>query len=426
MCRSWLIILIALAAVGLSAAPEYSLKHDREIPVYKCGEKAKTILSVMDNGRYVKSGKFNVRLALDWGRQLELVEVDLSENNPIEITATLQEPGFVSLNLQDFSGIEKPDPKIFLMAGMGFEPEKIKMAYDLPSDFMKFWEDGRKEIAAKPLQLIKDEKRSDGKQTTYRVIVDTLNSEKIYGYLAIPKGKGPFPVHINVPGAGPFGTAPNYSYVNAGAISLVMTVFKFDASDDPAELKKQYEEYNKEHGMYIFEGIDKRDTYFFRSVFLGIDKVVNHLANMPEWDGKHMVIDGASQGGGSSLILAGMNKNITAVGASIPGFCDLGGYKLGRGPGWPIVYLKKRNEASNATAPYFDAANFAKFIKVPAFVCAGFADQVCCPSSVYAAFNELKGEKIMIDMPLTGHFRNKNCEKLLHPWICKQLGLNRD
>ena len=54
---------------------------------------------------------------------------------------------------------------------------------------------------------------------------------------------------------------------------------------------------------------------------------------MPEWDRKHMVIDGSSQGGGSALILSGLNKNITALAANVPALCDHGGVKTGRSSG---------------------------------------------------------------------------------------------
>ena len=39
---------------------------------------------------------------------------------------------------------------------------------------------------------------------------------------------------------------------------------------------------------------------------------------MPEWDRKHLVVYGSSQGGGSALILAGFNKHVTALAANVP------------------------------------------------------------------------------------------------------------
>ena len=143
---------------------------------------------------------------------------------------------------------------------------------------------------------------------------------------------------------------------------------------------------------------------------------------MPEWDRKHMVIDGSSQGGGSALILSGLNKNITALAANVPALCDHGGVKTGRSSGWPRL---DRQKNADAFAPYFDAANFARFIKVPALVSCGFIDTTCSPSSVYAAYNQLKGDKQMVHVPLEGHTVSKAYVAIRNDFVAKHLGLTK-
>ena len=173
-------------------------------------------------------------------------------------------------------------------------------------------------------------------------------------------------------------------------------------------------------GSYPLRDAGNRDKYFFRSVYVAIDRVINHVAAMPQWDGKHMVIDGSSQGGGSALILAGFNKNITALAANVPALCDHGGFKLKRNPGWPNLCYRPNTDAF---APYFDAAIFASFIKVPALVSCGFSDTTCPPASVYAAYNELKGEKKMINVPLEGHTISKIYQTEKSKFLRKHTGL---
>ena len=52
---------------------------------------------------------------------------------------------------------------------------------------------------------------------------------------------------------------------------------------------------------------------------------------------------------------------------------------------------------------YFDPVNFAPMIKIPVFVSCGFIDVTCQSSAIYAAYNELQGNKIMFHKPCNGH-----------------------
>jgi len=423
-------VCLVMSAVMLSlslAAAEFLIKNDREMPVYKCGEPAKFTISAFDNGQLLKEGKYIAEISLDGNKVLEKKAIDFSVANPVDITATLNEPGFMLVRLRNAKGaaVTTPDAKgkkTAVLAGAGFDPEKIKMGYDCPEDFMAFWKSGRKLLADQPIKLEKVDKKSTPKYTTYYVTVNSLNNEKITGYLSVPTGKGPFPAYITVPGAGPGICGPATQYADK-AITLAMNVHKFPTADNPKEQKERYAA-DQKISRYTNRGAGNRDLYFFRSVYVGIDRAINHVAQMPEWDKKHMVVDGSSQGGGSSLILAGLNENITALAANVPALCDHGGYKLGRSSGWPRLSSVKANNA-DSFAPYFDAANFARFVKVPALVSCGFIDTTCSPSSVYAAYNQLKGPKTMVHVPLEGHTMSKIYGAQKGPFVLKHLGLKK-
>jgi cephalosporin-C deacetylase-like acetyl esterase len=285
---------------------------------------------------------------------------------------------------------------------------------------MAFWEAGRKQLANTPVKLEKVEKYSKGTYNTYYVTVNTLNNETLTGYLSVPKAKGKYPVYITVPGAGPGAVGPTI-WAGKGAITLAMNVHKFPTADNATEQKARYAASQK-ISYYPHRGAGDRSKYFFYSTYVGIDRVINHIAAMPEWDGKYMVIDGSSQGGGSALILSGLNKNITALAANVPALCDHGGAKSGRSSGWPRL---DRQKNADAFAPYFDAANFARLVKVPALVSCGFIDTTCSPASVYAAYNQLKGSKQMVHVPLEGHTVSKIYAKTRDAFVAKHLGLTK-
>ncbi len=410
-------VLAAFFAVSLAAAELFTFTPVDAMPVYKCGEKAAFTVTAAENGKYT------IVYLFCGGKEIGRQTVELVNGKAETIHTTLSEPGFILVKVYDAKGklittLDTKGRKIPVLAGAAFEPEKIKMGYDMPEDFMAFWEAGRKQIANNPVKLEKD-KRSNARYTVYYVTVKTLHDETLTGYLTIPAGKGPFPVYITVPGAGPGVSGPSY-WCAKGVISLAMNVHKFPTADNDAEQKARYTANTKGKPRYSIWGVGSRDTYFFRSVYVGIDRVINYVAAMPEWDKKHMVIDGSSQGGGAALLLAGFNQNITALAANVPSMSDHGGYKSGRASGGPRL---SKTENVDAYAPYFDAGNFAKFIKVPALVSCGFLDTTCSPSSIYAVYNQLKGPKQMIHVPLEGHTTSKIYVTARDKFIAEQLGL---
>ena len=128
------------------------------------------------------------------------------------------------------------------------------------------------------------------------------------------------------------------------------------------------------------------------------------MKNIKEWDGKRLAAVGRSQGGGSAVIMAALNPAIQCVSADVPALCDHNARLAKRRPGWPQLLEKSTTAKTfDVDAQYFDAANFASFVKCPAVFCVGFYDIMCEPASVYAAFNNLKGEKKMINCPRYGH-----------------------
>ena len=126
-------------------------------------------------------------------------------------------------------------------------------------------------------------------------------------------------------------------------------------------------------------------------------RALEFLMEQPEWDGKILIVNGTSQGGGQALAAGGLCDKVTFVAAFVPAMCDHNGIAAGRVCGWPNLlradkygaYDKSVYEASR----YFDAGNFASMIKGGAFVTTGLRDNVCPPSSVSAAYSNIKSPK---------------------------------
>ena len=422
MKKLFLFCSVLFAAAAMMAAElQYSLTTSDAMPVYKCGEKAEFIFSVTQDGKPVKEGKYFLNITNGGMKVLDVVEADMAKANPVKFTATLKEPGFILVLANDANKKRIPDPikrgTGQLSAGAGFEPEKIKMVYDLPEDFMAFWMANRKALADTPVEL-KEDPRSNKDYKVWQVTIKSLNDHTLNGFLSVPTGKGPFPAFVQVPPAGPGAVGPVTQYARE-AITLVINVHRYPTATDG---KEQAERHKKFSGNYPRAGSGSRNTYFYRAVYTGVDRAINYVAAMPEWDKKHMVTYGSSQGGGSALILAGLNKNITALAGNVPALCDHGGYKAGRKAGWPMLHGYQN---ADAWAPYFDAANFAKFIKVPALISCGFIDTTCHPASVYAAYNQIQSPKKMVHMPAMGHGSTPEFSREANAFVRKHLGLTK-
>ena len=121
-----------------------------------------------------------------------------------------------------------------------------------------------------------------------------------------------------------------------------------------------------------------------------------------------------------------MNQHVTAAAANVPGFADQAAYLAGRMPGSPQLVLRapeKERDLWLKMSSYFDTVNFARKIKCPAIIFVGFIDTTCPPGSIYAAYNEIKAPKHIINMPLTGHAFDDQFGSFKDKWINGQLGL---
>ena len=423
MKKLTLAMLGSLACLAAAAA-EFAVTPDREIPVYRAGEKAIVTVSVQENGAPLTEGVIQYEITNDGLAQLASGSIDLAKTNPAQITVTMDQPGIARLTLKpgeikvtNKADNKRPSP---ISCGLAFSPEKIAYASDIPKDFVKFWMDGRKAIANRPVKLIPlPNKRKD--LNTFKVVVDSLNGP-VYGFLAVPNKPGKYPAAITVPGAGPGSPGPEMSFAQKGYITLVMNVHEYENPTDAKEARAIYAEQGKRF-YYPVKNAHDRDTYFFRRVILGVDRAINYVASMKEYNGREMIMHGSSQGGAMTLIMTGLNKNITVCAANVPAMCDHLGVAGVRPEGWPHALPKASPEKAQdvaRTMAYFDAANFATFIRVPTLVSCGLIDGTCPPSSVFVAYNRLGTKtKQMYYMPGLGHVQTPDYVNVRDAWFQK-------
>ena len=374
--------------------------------VYTSGDEVAVSMTVTaPDGNAMGEGMLYVRVTNDGAETLEWHEYNLADANPVVLRTTLPFPGHMLIRVTASGGGLSED--VNRAAGILFSPEQIEPALPEPEDFDAFLAEGKTRVREIPLdpQITGIDGLCDGQTEVMQVSFATLGGERVYGFLSKPAGAGPFPAIVTVPGAGP-GLGPDLELPKEGFAVLLMNVFPYPVPIDPAERLKVHDEFNAKLGMrYCFVNADNRETYYYRPIFLGIDRAIDWFAAQPFVDCGRIGFDGTSQGGAAALILTGMNQNICAAIASVPALCDHAGPLKGRAPGWPLLYAFSQRDPNVLEASrYCDAVNFARKINVPIRVTVALVDQVCSPGSVYSAYNVIPSadREILIE-PKLGH-----------------------
>ena len=212
-------VFAAMCAAGFCAmgvhadgTAAYRVETDRPDCLYRCGETATFIVTVLCTSNLTLSGGC-VQARLDnFGPDVKTNAVfDISVTNVFRISGTLNEPGFLRLALPKTKDGRK-NPSDF---SVGFEPEKIRKGSPSPKDFDEFWRNAAADLDANvPLdpQLTLLPERSADKFNFWRISFADVGDTRAYGFLSIPKDASPerkYPVRFQVPAAG--GASPSRS-----------------------------------------------------------------------------------------------------------------------------------------------------------------------------------------------------------------------
>lgn len=410
--------LLFLCAPVFAGSPitDVQFQFDRADQIYKVGDKAQVTMTVTaEDGQPADSGMLYVRVTNDGRDTLDWQEFNLAEANPVTITASPDFPSHLLIKVTARNDANKED--VNRIAGLSFSPDQITAALPKPDDFDEFWAKGRADVRALPLlpEIEPIEKECTATREVWRVRFATIGGEFVYGFLSKPVGDGPFPGIVNVPGAGP-GVGPDRNMADEGFAVLVMNVFPYPVPLDEKEKNDVHNAFNEKLGTrYPYWHAADRETYFYRPMYLGIDRAIDWFAGQPFVDANRIGFVGTSQGGASALILTGLNKHIKAAVASVPAICDHGGFLKGRSPGWPLLIdhcAENERDAVVEASRYLDAVNFARSIDVPIRVTVGLIDTTCSASSVWAAYNVIpSADKEILCEPKLGHQNGEEYQK---------------
>ena len=334
---------------------------------------------------------------------------------------TSKEPGFRQLLVKT----EYQGKTYSSQVKVGFSPELITPTVPLPADFAAFWETAKTEAAKVPLDTRLTYLPEYSTSTVEVYLVNLQNYKKgqrLYGFLCKPKAAGKYPVLFSPPGAGIKPASPTTFYAEQGFISFSIEIHGISPLLD----SDTYKNISNAFGDYPTQHLDDRDTYYYKSVYLGCVRAIDYLCSLPEFDGQNVLVTGGSQGGALTIVTAALDKRVTALAAFYPALCDLTGYLHGRAGGWPHLLDARSAGLNNTSAKlrtigYYDVVNFARQVAVPGFYSWGYNDTTCPPTSVYAAVNAVQAPKTVVIMPITGHWRFEETNQQSIEWLKQQV-----
>lgn len=381
---------------------------DRPDALYKVGESATFHIRLVSDGKLVKGQQVSYVIRGEHffrqGGRFEEGEKD--------IAVLLKEPGFILC--EAFYQPVAEGKKVEGCWGVGVDPLEIRAETPEPHDFDEFWEEQMKELSKVPIHELEriplevTDPAYVGKVQLFDVKVSCPGDKPVSGYLALPaNSKNTLPIVVRFHGAGIDSARANLEWAAKGAI-----VFDINAhgipNGRPPDFYKELEK-GALHRYYM-QGNASRETAYFRGMFLRAVRAVQYVQSLPEWDQRHLIVHGGSQGGAQALVAAALAPKVSHCIAAAPWLCNFTGVTEGTIPAtWPgFIKMNGRKVVSGSEAnvlPYFDAAIFAKRIRAKSILSVAFCDRASPPASVYVAYNNIPGDKEIFNCVGEGPYR---------------------
>jgi cephalosporin-C deacetylase-like acetyl esterase len=410
MLRFALLFILAfpVAAQERIGTIQVRVATDRSDWRYELGQPVRFRILAVQDGHALGGIKVSYRI----GPEMMPPKIDqtamLTEEGLSVEGGTLSEPGF----LRCIATVERNGKTYRGLATAAFRPEDIKPTQEEPADFDQFWASGKAALAKLPIdaKLTPLPEYGNAAADCYQVNLQNVGMgaapSRFYGVLCEPKAPGKYPALLSVPGAGVRPYRGLAEMAGRGIITLQVGIHGIPVTMD----QSVYDSLGSGAlANYNTFGLDSRDRYYYRRVYLGCIRANDFLTSHAKWDGSNLVVTGGSQGGALSIVTAALDPRVRGLAAYYPALSDVTGYLHNRAGGWPHMFraadgpLSHRSQDKIETSRYYDVVNFARRVKVPGYYSWGFNDETCPPTSMYSAYNVIPGPKKLLLALETGH-----------------------
>lgn len=381
------------------------LSVDRPDGQYSSGE----IVNVYAHVDSLAYENVNMTVSVN-GIRRQTQPLKLKEGDQLIFSSSYSGSTAVMVSLSDPDSPRKRLDVGFVVDPMGFRP-----GYDEPRDLRKYWRNQFRALKKEKMQVkmtpVALDAADAGKYECWDVEISCPGGAPVRGYLARPKNasKASLPAVLQSCAAGVAGSwcrATVKETVSMAKWGNGAMAFFINAHGMYNDRDEQYYK-DLENGPlkdYSVRKVTTRDEYYFRAMFLRMERAVEFLCSDKLWDGKRLMVVGESQGGAQAAAIAGLDPRVSAAVLKVPAMIDMGGYKAGRASGWPQPGERELdNPAVDEVIPYFDAALLMKGCEAKMFVEIGLIDTTCPASAVLAGVNNTAGNVIVSTFPRRPH-----------------------
>ncbi|RLL69882.1 alpha/beta fold hydrolase [Streptomyces sp. Z26] len=274
-----------------------------------------------------------------------------------------------------------------------------------PEDFDRFWEETLAEartagetappaeyrpLADSPLRTVE----------AYDVRFPGWDGQPVAAWLLLPRGEpAPLPAVVTYIGySGGRGLHTEHLLWSAAGYAHLVVDSRGQGHDTPDPDPVPSPQYV---GGFMTRGIEDPRHHYYRRLMADCVRAVDALRVHPAVDPERIVVQGASQGGGLALAVAGLaGEEVAAALVDVPFLSHMRrGTELATAGPYPEivhylgVHRRVDPEPVFRTLSYFDGLHFAPRAAAPALFSVGLMDPSCPPSTVFAAYNRYAGER---------------------------------
>ncbi len=268
---------------------------------YKTGEPVKFTITVLQYGNPLKNAQLKYEVMPEKMMATKTETLTLPNGTKTVEAGTLKKPGFLRC-----IATATVDGKEYVgLATAGFDPLKIEPTTTVPADFQTFWDKAKAEAAKIPLdaRLTLLPERCTETVNVYHVSLQNfaLNT-RVYGILCVPKKEGKYPAILKVPGAGARPYNGDIAAAEKGFITLEIGIHGVPVTLETSVYA------NLMAGAlrnYWTHGLDDKDQYYYKRVYLGCVRANDFIYSLPQFDGQNLGVTGGSQGGSPQYCYGG-------------------------------------------------------------------------------------------------------------------------
>ncbi len=302
------------------------------------------------------------------------------------------------------------------LVGFAVAPEEFRPGFQKPGDFKRFWRRQIRRMRRTPMRPVLQEVPLDGEDAgrfvCYHVTVQCGGSRPCRGYMAMPRNaaRKSLPIYIYMHSAGlkrpgnrsSIGKVIEMAGRGGGAIAMDINAHGLPDDKD----QEYYDDLDEGRlSRYAWRVVTDHESFYFRTMYLRLVRGLDFLCSLGEWDGKRVLVQGASQGGAQAAALAGLDKRVKAAVLTVPSMFDIGSALSGRSDHWkfPVETNPLDNPHVVEVAPYYDSAFMIESSDAELFVEIGLIDGACTTDCVYAGINLHRGRHQVWTYPFKPH-----------------------